>query len=345
MDPLLCEIMEQPAVLERLMAQETAHIATIADEIRRRDPCHVLIAARGTSDNAAIYAKYLLGALNGLPVALAAPSLFTLYAKPPRLRDALVIGISQSGMSPDIVAVLREARAQGNLTLAIVNSAASPLAVAAEHVILVRAGEERSIAATKSYTAELMALALLSVALDGHPESSAQVALVPQSVSATLALADGLAQRAERYRYMQQCAVVARGYNYCTAFEIALKLKELTYLGANPYSSADFLHGPIAVVDEGFPVLVVAPSGRALPGLLDLLAELSARRAELLVISDDERALALAHTPQRLPAGVPEWLAPIVAVVPGQLLAYHLTRVKGLDPQRPRGLRKVTETL
>ncbi|MFH1086326.1 MAG: SIS domain-containing protein [Chloroflexota bacterium] len=345
---LLREIMEQPEVLRRLLADELEPIRATAQFVRAHEVHHVLIAARGTSDNAATYAKYLLGVANGLPGALAAPSLYTLYGSPPRLHHTLVMGISQSGMSPDIVAVLQDARAQGQPTLAITNDPASPLAAAAERTIALRAGPEQSVAATKTYTAELMALALLSIALDeGTPAYDArlqQAAAMPQSVEDALALGAGLAERAERYRYMASCATIARGYNYATALEVALKLKELTYVGATPYSSADFMHGPIAVVERGFAVLVIAPTGATHASLLELLGELRAREAELIVISDRDDALAHAHTGLRLPAGVPEWLSPIVSVIPGQLLAYHLARAKGLDPEQPRGLRKVTET-
>jgi glutamine---fructose-6-phosphate transaminase (isomerizing) len=344
MQHLWNEIMEQPTVLRRLIEQEYPAIRAIAAEIRQRDIRAILIAARGTSDNAATYAKYLFGSLNALPVALAAPSLYTVYDTPPRLHDTLVLGISQSGMSPDIVAVLQDARRQGMPTLAITNAPDSRLAQAAERVIDCHAGEERSVAATKSYTAELMALALLSVALSEDDARLQQLRALPDAVATTLDLDPTIAQRAERYCYISHCVIVGRGYNYATAFEIALKLKELTYTGATPYSSADFMHGPIAVVQPGFPAMLVAPSGVILPDMLDLARQLQARQAELLIISDCDEALQLARTPVRLPVAVAEWLSPITAIVPGQLLAYHLALAKGLDPEHPRGLRKVTET-
>ncbi len=345
MQRLLQEIMEQPTVLRQLIDLEYPRILEIARELRGEDFHTVLIAARGTSDNAATYAKYLFGSMNRLPVALAAPSLYTIYHTPPKLRNTLVIGISQSGMSPDIVAVIEEARLQGMPTLAITNSPESRLAQASRRVIACRAGEERSIAATKTYTAELMALALLSVALAEDEAGLPQLKSIPDAVSATLDLGEMVASRVERYRYMTHCVVIGRGYNYATAFELALKLKELTYVGTTPYSSADFLHGPIAVVEPGFPVLAIAPQGRVLPDMRQLLHELRPRQAELLVISDDAPTLQHAQTPILLPVPVDEWLSPITAIVPGQLLAYYLALAKGLDPQSPRGLRKVTETL
>jgi glucosamine--fructose-6-phosphate aminotransferase (isomerizing) len=340
----LGEVGEQPDVLRRLIAAEQPIIAEIVREMRERDVRFVLIAARGTSDNVAIYAQYLLGAMNGLPVALAAPSLYTLYESPPCLSNTLVLGISQSGRSPDIISVVQNAREQGMLTVAITNSPDSPLAHAAGRVIDCHAGEEQSVAATKSYTAQLAAVALLSVALADDATRRAELEAMPDAVAAVLRLEDTIARRAERYRYITDCAVLARGYNYATAFELALKIKEMTYSRADAYSSADFMHGPIAVVGEGFPIIVVAPHGRTYPDMLELTGELRRRQAELIVISDQQEILEMATLPLALPDAVPEWLSPITAVVPGQLFAYYLALARGVDPERPRGLRKVTET-
>ncbi|MCS6843034.1 MAG: SIS domain-containing protein [Caldilineales bacterium] len=337
------EIHEQPAVLTRLLLAERAAAADLAVEIRRRQVDHVVVAARGSSDNAARYAQYLLAAANGLPVGLATPSLFTVYAAPPRFGNALVLGISQSGQSPDIVAVLAEARRQGALTAAITNAPGSPLAQMADFVLHLHAGEERAIAATKTYTASLAAIALLSVALDEDPKRRAALEELPGVVAQALALA-GVDRVAERYRYMSACVVIGRGFNYCTAFELALKLKELTYTVAEPYSSADFRHGPLALVSEGFPMVIVAPSGKMLPEMLDFMATARSRGAELLVISDHPEALALARVPLALPTGAPEWLSPLLTVLPGQLFAMHLAHARDLDVDHPRGLRKVTET-
>jgi len=344
MSDLLGEIREQPRVLQGLLDHGWPLIQDIAAQIRKTDVQSVLIAARGTSDNAATYGKYLLGIWNHLPVALAAPSLYTLYGEPPLAKNALVLGISQSGASPDICSVVSTSREQGALTVALTNSPRSPLAGAAEWVIDLRAGPERSVAATKTYTAELMGLALLSVALGEDTRRLEQLRVVPEAVDTALRQVELVGALAPRYRYMPDCVVVGRGYNYATALEIALKLKELTYVGASPYSSADFRHGPVAVVDRGFPVVLVAPSGAVHGDLTDLAKELGERKAELIVISDEEGILDRAHTPLRLPEGLPEWLSPLVAVVPGQLLAYQLALVKGLDPEHPRGLCKVTET-
>jgi glucosamine--fructose-6-phosphate aminotransferase (isomerizing) len=344
MSHLQDEIREQPQVLARLLELEADNARRIAADLRERGIRYAIIAARGTSDNAARYGQYLLGAHNRLPVGLATPSLFSIYDEPPRLDGVLVVGISQSGQSADIVSVLTEGRRQGAPTLAITNEPSSPLAGEADYVLALHAGEERAVAATKTYAAQLAALALLSCALEEGPEHLRALHQVPQAMGQTLEAEGRIAATVERYRYMEACVVLGRGFNYATAFEIALKLKELNYLIAESYSSADFMHGPIAVVGGGFPAMVVAPSGKMFATMRAFSLELKARGAELLVISDRQTLLREAVTPLTLPQGVPEWLSPIVAVVPGQLFALHLTLTKGNDPDQPRGLEKVTIT-
>jgi glucosamine--fructose-6-phosphate aminotransferase (isomerizing) len=342
---LQAEIHEQPSVLARVLQRQAASTRALARAIRARDIGYVFLAARGTSDNAGLYAKYLWGSANGFPVALAAPSLFSLYGRPPRLARALVVGISQSGQSPDILSVMAEARRQQALTAAITNSPRSPLAEVADFVLDIDAGEETAVAATKTYTAQLMAIAMLSVALSEDRERQETLERAPDLVAGVLGLDKSIAEAAERYRYMTRCAVLGRGYNYATAYEWSLKLKELTYVVADPYSSADFLHGPIAMVEAGFPVFAVAVRGPVLEDMVSLMQRLDQEhRAELLAISNDDQALSLARTALRLPAELPEWLSPLVCIVPAQLFTYHLTRAKGWDTERPRGLSKVTRT-
>jgi len=338
------EIHEQPAVLRQLITREHQVIRRLAAAIRAREVDYVVIAARGTSDNAGRYAQYLLGAVNRLVVALATPSLFSIYKQPPRFANALVIGISQSGKSPDIVSVLAEARRQGALTAAITNFPDSDLGRQTEHVITLHAGDEKSIAATKTYTASLAAIAALSAELAQQSAMQEALEAVPDAVAATLKLSDEIGAVVERYRYMNECVVLGRGYNYATAFELALKLKELTYTIAEPYSSADFMHGPLALIEHGFPAVVVAPSGVVLPEMQEFIQTLKQREAEIIAISDDLDTLSLARVPLQLPQPVPEWLSPIVSIVPGQLFSMHLAKVRDFDPDHPRGLRKVTET-
>ncbi|MFN8597046.1 MAG: SIS domain-containing protein [Anaerolineae bacterium] len=341
---LQSEINEQPSAVQRFLESESGTADRLVAAIGQRDVQYVLIAARGTSDNAARYAQYVFGAFNHLQVALATPSLFTLYEAPPQMTGALVIGISQSGRSPDIVSVLETARVQGRPTLAITNVPDSPLARAAEWMLPLGCGEEKAVAATKTYTTSLAALALLSTALSGDTDRRTALMGVPELMQMTL---DGLEQsvgRIERYRYVGRSAVIGRGFNYATAFEVALKVKELTRVVTEPYSSADFLHGPISVIESGFPLIVVSPSGRTLNDLRTFSAEAKRRGAELIAITDDDDLLTQAQTPLPLPYGVPEWLSPLVAILPGQLFAMHLAAAKGLNVDQPVGLTKVTET-
>ncbi len=338
------EILEQPETIQRLLSQEADNVRRIASAIRVRPPHFAMFVARGSSDNAARYGQYVFGVTSRLPVALATPSLYTLYSAPPRLHDALVLAVSQSGQSPDIVSVVEEGRKQGVHTVAITNDSQSPLALAAEHTIGLHAGKEQSIAATKTYTASLVALAMLSTLLAEDHEGFQALQSVPEFISQVVKTASDTIKAAVRYRYMEACVVLSRGYNYATAFEIALKLKELTYVLAEPYSSADFQHGPVALVERGFPVLAVVPEGALADELVDFLKQLHERGAELVVISSRPDALALAQSPLLIPPNVPEWLSPMVTVVQGQLFALGLTLAKGFDPDHPRGLHKVTLT-
>jgi glucosamine--fructose-6-phosphate aminotransferase (isomerizing) len=339
------EIFEQPAAIRRLLEMQTEPVAEVAARIGEYDPPFVYLAARGTSDNAGLYAKYLWGIFNRLPVALAAPSMFSVFKKPPSIRGGLVVAISQSGQSPDIVSVVEEGRRQGALTLAITNSGASPLAAAADLVIETFAGPEKAVAATKTYTTQLTAIAMLSVALANDVERREWLRRLPSLVEDALALDTTVKDAASRYRYMNECVVLGRGFNYATAHEWSLKLKELAYVVAEPYSSADFQHGPVALARQGFPVFAVVPGGAIDREIITLLTELvQNQQVELLAISSEGSALALANTPVQLPERLPEWVTPIPAIVPAQLFCYHLTRAKGYNTEGPRGLSKVTLT-
>ncbi len=336
------EIRQQPDVLRRLL--DSAAVRDAANAIRAADPRYIVIAARGSSDNAARYAKYLFGIHVGLPVGLAAPSISTLYGHPPRYQNTVVIGISQSGKSVDVGQVVIDAAAQGTLTVSITNDSESPMAKAAKYHIPLDAGEEHSLAATKTYTAQLAVLALITAYLSGQKQMLDDLSHLPDFVQETLGLAPMIFQRGERFRFMTRCVTLGRGYNYATAYEIALKLKELTYVTAEPYSTADFQHGPIAMVEQDFPVIAIAPKGATYPDMMTVISEFAKRQADLTVISGEDDALGYAQFPLRLPAGIPEWLSPIVAVVPGQLTAMAAAAAKGHELDRPRGLSKVTVT-
>jgi glucosamine--fructose-6-phosphate aminotransferase (isomerizing) len=321
------EIAEQPAVLERLL--QTIDLAQLTGVLRVRPPRFAVIAARGSSDNVARYAQHVLGRFCGIPVALATPSLHTLYHSPPQLRDALVIGISQSGASPDVTAVVTDAAQQGQVTLAITNDTGSPMAMAAEHVIELGTGEERSIAATKTYTASLAAVAALAAALTGRRELTDELREVPTHLAAQLDKPQDVDID------WQRCAVIGRGANYATAFEAALKVKELTGIAAEPYSPPDLMHGPVAVLGPDHGLLAFAPPGPAEHGVREAVEEARRRGAPALVAAP---GADLDLVP------MPEWLSPLGAVIPAQRLAAAIAERKGIDVDRPFGLHKITRT-
>ena len=339
------EIAEQPEAAARFLAAQAGPMDAIAASLHERPVRQVVIAARGSSDHAALYAQYVLGIRHRLSVGLGTPSIVSLYGVVPDLADTLVIGISQSGASPDIVAVLAAARAQGAPTVAITNEPRSALGDAAERTIDLGAGPELAIAATKTYTTELLAIALLSAALTDDPADRAALAAIPDTLARALAVEPEIERIAGEQAHSARALVIARGYEYATAREWALKLKELARVFADPYSSADFQHGPLSLVEPGVPVLAVVRGGAPEADLVALLRRLREDlNAELMVVSDRPEALELATWPVGLPGGTPEWLGPIVSIVAGQLHALHLTRARGLDPERPRNLLKVTRT-
>lgn len=337
------ELGESPSLLERLLGGAVDQVEAVARTVRERRIDVVVIAARGTSDHAALYGQYVLGSRNRLLVVPAAPSLVSIYGTPPRLRDALVIGISQSGRSPDVVAVLEQARSQGAPTVAITNDGRSELAAAADHVIELEAGPERAVAATKTYLAEIAVMAMLSSALSGDRKSALELRAIPEALRSTLLEEQRVADIARAWATEQECVILARGFHYATAREWALKLKELARVLADPYSGADFQHGPIALVQPGFPILAVATTGPALDGMSELLERVRGQGARLLVMSDVPALQALGDGIP-LPTA-PEWLSPLVAIIPAQLFAYHLALARGLDTEAPRNLSKVTLTL
>ncbi len=259
---MLREIRQQPEALERTLAHHTRHIDKFRALLEKRRPRLVVIVARGTSDNAAQFGRYLIEIMTGIPVSLAAPSVHSIYGASVDYKDALIVGISQSGESTDIEAVLEQARKCGAMTVGITNEPKSTLANRAEHVFLVRAGREKSVAATKTYTGQLMSLYLLAYAL-GAKIRLEDLEQIPEVAQAALGLEAEVSDLAESYREMRQTAVVARGLNYANAFEFSLKMMETSYVVAERFSAADFLHGPIAIVDHDLPIFLFGPAGPA----------------------------------------------------------------------------------
>jgi glutamine---fructose-6-phosphate transaminase (isomerizing) len=338
------ELREQPAALERFLAAETAHATEIARGLVRDDVSYLLIVSRGSSSNVARYLQYLFGRVNRLTVAFATPSLYTVYEAPPKLGPAAVIGISQSGASPDVVAVLDEAKRQGRPTLAITNDSRSPLAETADWVLPLHAGEERAVAATKTYLNSIAAVALLSTVALGDQERLRALRAAPDAVEKQIEITLGVAGRFDPYTNVESGTVVTRGVNYGTAYEIALKIRELSGAPFEAFSSADLLHGPIAAVKRGRPAIVIAPSGRTLDSMREAIEKIRDRGAELIAISDDREFLASAQTAFPLVPDLPEWLSPLLTVVPGQLAAVQLAKLRGADIDSPIGLTKVTRT-
>ena len=340
---MAADIAEQPGMYARLV-QERGSVAEVAQEIARRRPRHVLFTARGTSDHAALYAAYLTEIRLGIPAGLVSPSAITIYGARPDLRDCLVVGVSQSGESPDLGEVIRVAREQGAHTLAVTNAPDSPLAEVAELHIDIAAGTESAVAATKTYTAELLTLLLLVEAVrtgDGTiPADEVEVlARLPELAASTLADTTA-AEIAGRYRFAGQLVTTGRGYAYPTAREAALKLMETSYLAALAFSGADLLHGPLAMADADVPVLAVVGAGPAGESMRDVLARLSERRADRVVIGPRPITGAL-HLPT---PEVDERFAPLLDILPLQQLALSLALARGEDPDTPRSLKKVTST-
>lgn len=343
---MAAEIHAQPEVWRRILADRAA-IRAAAGRIAAFRPRSVLLVARGSSDHAALYAKYLTEIRLELPAGLVSPSAFTLYGAKPDMREVLVVAISQSGGSPDLLRTTEVARRQGALTLAVTNNPASDLAQAAEIHVALSAGPERAVAATKSYTAQLLTLYLLLDLVAGGTGAAAEP--LPELGERVLARAPELAELAQRYRFAERFVVTARGYSYPTAREAALKLMETCYVSAHAYSGADLLHGPFAMVDAQVPVVAVMADGPGGHAMRQVLPRLRAAGADLFclgaarLVADCDSGVGRGCF--ALPEGVEESVAPVLEIVPLQLLTLHLALARGGNPDAPRGLSKVTETL
>ncbi|MFF7156170.1 SIS domain-containing protein [Streptomyces sp. NPDC008139] len=336
------EMAEQPAVLRRILADGAPAVRATAEAIAARRPRFVLLSARGTSDNAALYAKYLIEIRLGLPCGLTSMSTTTAYGAKPHFDDVLLITVSQSGGSPDLTASTAAARAAGAITLAVTNNADSPLAEVSEFHLDLLAGPEKALPATKTYTAELLVLYLLVEGLRGG--DGAPAAALPDLAEQVLARGDEVRDLAHRYRFAQRMVLTSRGYGYPTAKEAALKMMETSYIPALAYSGADLLHGPLAMVDNISPVIAIVTEGRGGQALQPVLDRLRGRGADLVVIGPHPHVTAASGGFALPTAGLPEELQPLLEILPLQKLAHEVTLARGQDPDAPRAMSKITQT-
>lgn len=350
---MLEEIEQQPAVLEKTYEQEIAHARQLRERMARKPPSLIVMVARGTSDNAALFGRYLLEAVGGIPVSLAAPSVTTLYQSKMRWENALVVGLSQSGESTDTNLYLDAARKAGAMTIGITNEMDSSITRVVDEVFYVHAGREKSVAATKTYTGQMMALYLLAYAM-GAPIRPASLERLPEVAERALTLKEEIRRLSERYRYMNNAVVVGRGLNYANAFEFALKMMETCYVVAERFSGADFMHGPIALVERAFPVFLFVPPGPTLESSVVMLRKLKELEAETIVITQASykdirlmatRSIGLPGKPVGAGGGPDDLMTPVPYIIPAQLFAAFLAEQKGLDPDHPRTLSKVTKTI
>lgn len=339
---MLQEIAQQPEVLERTINAEREKVAKLGDFLRKKDITLIVLAARGSSDNAALFGRYLFEITTGIPVSLTAPSVFTLYNAKLKLNRALVIGVSQSGEGVDINLVLEKAKSAGAYTLGITNEAGSAMAKIADETLLIHAGREKSVAATKTYTGQMLHFYMLAAALGDHRLDYHKI---PDLAEQALKSNSAVERLVERYAFMENCVVVGRGMNYGNSYELALKLMETCYVVAERFSSADFFHGPLAIVERRFPIILFAPAGVTQQSNIDLLNRLHELHADCLSITNDDRITALSSISIAMPKEIDEFLSPIPFIIPAQLFAAHLSKAKGLDPDAPRSLSKVTKTL
>ena len=344
MSLMLAEIAEQPAALAQTIKEERSKIAKLGQTIRARNIDLIVLVARGSSDNAALFGRYLLEITTGIPVSLSAPSIHTIYKAKLKLDRALVVGVSQSGEGEDINRVLENAHQCGAYTVGITNEPNSSMTTLVDQTLLTHGGRERSVAATKTFTGQMILFYMLAAELSDQ-QSSISYEAIPEFVSKALEQKPAILELVQRYVFMENCVVVGRGLAYANAYELALKLMETCYVVAERFSSADFLHGPLAMVERHFPVFLFAPPGEMLPGVKSLIERLRELHAETLAITSDIEAAGLCTRSIIMPREIDEFLAPIPYIVPGQLFAALLAEAKGLDPDAPRSLSKVTRTL
>ena len=342
MSLMLQEIAEQPVVLERTLVAERKKYERLGSFLQSRDIDLVMVVARGSSDNASLFGRYLIEVTTGIPVSLAAPSVYTLYKAKLNLSHALVIGVSQSGEGADVNQVLESAKASGAYTICITNEANSTMAEIADETFLIHAGREKSVAATKTYTGQMLHFYMLAAELG---QNRLNFERIPEYAEQALKLLPAVEKIVERYVFMENCVVVGRGMNYGNSYELALKLMETCYVVAERFSSADFFHGPLAIVERRFPVILFGPTGVTKKSSVEILTRLHELSADCLAITNDSDIQKLAPNSLILPTEIDEFLSPIPFIIPAQLFAALLSKAKGIDADAPRSLEKVTRTI
>jgi len=340
---MLSEIAEQPAALARTISEERSKLAKLGQTLKSREIDLIVLVARGSSDNASLFGRYLLEITTGIPVSLSAPSVHTIYNAKLKLDHALVVGVSQSGEGEDINRVLENARQCGAFTVGITNEPNSSMTNLVNETLLTHGGRERSVAATKTFTGQMLLFYMLAAELSNR--ESIRYEAIPDFVSTALEQQAAITELVQRYVFMENCVVVGRGLAYANAYELALKLMETCYVVAERFSSADFLHGPLAMVERHFPVILFAPPGEMLAGVKGLIERLGELHADTLAITSDRQAAKLCTRSIIMSPQIDEFVAPIPYIVPGQLFAALLAEAKGLNPDAPRSLSKVTRTL
>ncbi len=344
MSRMLKEIKESPEVLARLYQRESKRVDRLTTYLRDKGINTVTFVARGTSDNACLYGKYLVESMLGIPAHLAAPSIVTIYSSTIHVEQSLVIGVSQSGEGKDVNQYLSHARETGSMTLAITNTRGSSITKVADEVIYLHAGTEESVAATKTYVAECMALLML---ISNWAKQRTVVNLLPNMAEAAeqvLGCEEEIRQRVERYRFAAHAVVLGRGYHYASAKEMALKLMETCYLPTQAFSIADFMHGPIAMIHEGFPTFMFITRGKMNAPMLEVAKDLYQKGTESVIFSNTTETKKYASIHFMMPRALPEVATPISYIIPGQLFTCFLSQAKGLDPDRPKYLKKITQT-
>jgi glucosamine--fructose-6-phosphate aminotransferase (isomerizing) len=339
------EIFQQPEVLKNCRDINRKTLIAVTELLRERNIGLVVVAARGSSDHAGIYGKYIIEYQLGIPVVLAAPSIYTIYRRRLSLQNCLVIGLSQSGMAADVLAVLKGAEAEGAVTLSITNAPDSPLAKGAAFHLHCNAGTEKSVAATKTFTSQMYILAELVVLWSGNRELASGLSEVPGGIAEILDAAGYIKEIGEGCKAVTDCFVLARGINYPIALETALKLQETSYVRAKAYASSDFYHGPFAMIEKETPVIVFAPEGPAKSSGVEMIKRLKDSGARLLVISNSKEVLEAGNEAIAIPATAEDIISPFYNIAAAQLFCCSLALAKGLDPDAPRGLKKVTVTL